>query len=89
MAPKLRITLLEKLIIREKVTWNLFEHDNIRVGTHFYLLRITYISGEKAGESTSAKDERIIMLHTMLLYSRLKPVLVKPLLYEEYNMNSY
>lgn len=38
----------------------------MRVGTHFYLLRITYISDEKAGESTSTKDERIIMLHTML-----------------------
>lgn len=38
------------------------------VGLHFHLLRITYISGEKAGESTSAKDERIIMLHTILLY---------------------
>lgn len=43
----------------------------------------------KTGESTSAKDERIIMLHTMLFYSQLKPVLAKPLLYEEYKMNSY
>lgn len=29
------------------------------------------------------------MLHTMLLYSQLKPVLAKPLLYEEYKINSY
>jgi len=60
----------------------------IRVRTHFYLLRITNVSREKAGESTSAKDERIIMLHTytiILLYSQLKPVFAKQLLYSTKN----
>lgn len=51
---------------------------------------ITYVSGEKAGESTSGKDEeRIIMLHTMLFYSQLKPVLAIPLLCKEYKMSFY
>jgi len=55
----------------------------IRVRTHFYLLRITNVSREKAGESTSAKDERIIMLYTytiILLYIQLKPVFAIQLL---------
>lgn len=68
----------------------------IRVRTHFYLLRITNVSREKAGESTSAKDERIIMLHTytiILLYS-LQPVktsfcntIISQ--YEEHKISSY
>jgi len=58
------------------------------------LLRITNVSREKAGESTSAKDERIIMLHTftiILLYSQLKPVFAKTIIiqYEERKISSY
>jgi len=65
----------------------------IRVRIHFYLLRIANVSREKAGESTSAKDERIIVTY-IYNNSTLQPVktsFCKTIIrqYEEYKISSY